>query len=124
MKECEQCGAKQPRRAKICDCGHLFPQSSPCPNCQHETSLRATACPQCGHPLGSDFSLVSLVETRRSARWSSATWKIAVLLGVTATIAGVLFLREGVMGFGGFFLVSGLIIFVSSNNVLWRDHGR
>jgi len=85
---------------------------TPCPDCQKDVSVHATACPHCGNPLKQAVTIEA----------TGKQWKFGQLCGAITCIIGVICFPAS-PGFGLLALFIGLLVFVGARICAWWYHG-
>lgn len=83
-----------------------------CPDCRHDVSDNAPACPQCGRPIAA----ITVEQTGK-------TYKALQAVGVILFFLGLLIWIGGSTGWGVSILIIGTVLYVRSRVGAWWHHG-
>jgi uncharacterized membrane protein YvbJ len=68
----------------------------PCPECQHQVSTQAAACPQCGYPISEKSGISRFAQSDTGAKvaiaaggWLIAPWVARMVAVIVVAIAAV-----------------------------------
>ena len=120
--ECPKCGLhekvpipptpKTPKSEQIIENQQPGIKIIPCPDCQKDVSIHATACPHCGNQLKQAVTIEA----------TGKQWKFGQLCGVATCIIGAVALAAS-PAFGVFAIIIGLMVFIGARIAAWWYHG-